>query len=302
MTEYGGKGPNAAWDAIGAAIDSAVLSGIVGDSAHTYGYHRGRNYVGSDDYSVQQSDDQKGPGEAAVGLDVNLSDADMKTVSKRLNAAVDNDDDRLLSLREWYGTTNGWEVTGRDVRTGNWITSDDSHLWHVHLSFYRRWADDETECQKVAAVFTGGAAAPPPEEEDVPAKLSTFWCGKTQNLGDQNWHTLTISDDGSQSILWGPKDFWLTAHVTVQNLTAGRAVKLRLYELDVKSGAEKRGTNYPLTEILGTSGGSYGLHAEMGRIGAPASGYDSRRLRIEALSDESNTAQITGISTRLFSQ
>lgn len=57
-----------------------------------------------------------------------LSDADMKTVSKRLNQAVNNGDERLHCLREWYGTTNGWEVTGRDVRTGAYVTSDDSHL------------------------------------------------------------------------------------------------------------------------------------------------------------------------------
>jgi hypothetical protein len=166
--EYAGKGPLACWEAIDAAVGSAQLSGIVGDQAHTYGYHRGRNYVPSSDYSVQQADDQAGPGYAASALDVTLSDADMKAVSKRLNAAVNAGDPRLRCLREWYGTIDGLTVTGRDVRTGNYLTSDDSHLWHVHLSFYRRWADDETEARQVAAVCTGSSSTTTPGGDDVP--------------------------------------------------------------------------------------------------------------------------------------
>lgn len=82
---------------------------------------------------MQQSDDRAGPGQAACALDVSLNQSDMKTVTQRLITAVNNGEGassagRLWTLREFFGTTNGTEVTGRDVRTGNWVTSDDSHL------------------------------------------------------------------------------------------------------------------------------------------------------------------------------
>lgn len=292
MTEYGGNGPKAAWDVIGAAIDSAVLSGIVGDSAHTYGYHRGRNYcTDPGDYSCQQSDDQKGPGEAAVGLDVNLSDADMKTVTKRLIKAVDDDDDRLHCLREFYGTTNGYDVTGRDVRTGDWVTSDDSHLWHVHLSFYRRWADDENECKKVAAVFTGGAT--PDDEDDEDMKYTSSGYSKAQPLPAGKWSTLYVDDDNSQTFVTGPAHFQALSELNFTGLAKGSSVLVRFYQVDTKSGADsKRVLSYPPIEIIGTSGSTGGQAIQFGNLGAPAAGW-TRRLKIEASPEAAGVAYQT---------
>jgi hypothetical protein len=149
------------FNAINDKISRAQLSGIIGDSAHTYGYHRARNVLSPGDYSVQRSDDRLGDGWAASALDVSLSDAKMKVVTQRLIDATLANDPRLLSLREFFGTIDGVHVTGLDVRDQRWINSDDSHLWHVHLSFYRRWADDAAELLNVAAVCNG-------EEEDMP--------------------------------------------------------------------------------------------------------------------------------------
>ena len=175
MAERAGKGPQAAWSAIHAAMPQAKLSGIVGDRNHKYGYDRGRSFIGND-YSTQAADDKAGPGEAASALDVTLSTADMKAVTTRLIKAVDANDSRLHCLREFFGTTNGSSVTGRDVRSKRWVSSDSSHLWHVHLSFYRKWADS-AECKKVAEVFTGKGSAggggttppkPPPSNKNRP--------------------------------------------------------------------------------------------------------------------------------------
>jgi hypothetical protein len=109
------------------------------------------------DYSVQLADDQAGPADAATGLDVNLSDSDMPTATGRLITAVDTGDPRTAHIREFYGTTDGYTVTGRyfNGSAWEWGTSDDSHLWHVHISFHRRWADDPDAGRDIAAIING---------------------------------------------------------------------------------------------------------------------------------------------------
>jgi hypothetical protein len=168
MAEYAPAAIRACFDTVQAAIPGAVLSGIVGDPAHTYGYHRGRNYVSSSDYSVQRADDKQGHPDAACGLDISLSSADMKRVTQRLIDATMASDARIQVVREFFGTVNGTTVTGLDVRDKRWVTSDPSHLWHVHLSMYRRYADDHAAMQGVAAVLigSGGGTAPPSGEWD----------------------------------------------------------------------------------------------------------------------------------------
>ena len=64
MTEHAPAGITSLFNQIHAAIPAAINAGIVGDSAHDYGYHRGRNYcTDPDDYSCQLAEDQQGDGE-----------------------------------------------------------------------------------------------------------------------------------------------------------------------------------------------------------------------------------------------
>lgn len=147
-------------------IGSAELSGIVGDRAHTYGYHRARSVLPSSDYSVQLDADKAGPADAASALDIKFSSADMKIVTARLlRSAKDKTDPRLDCLREFYGTLDGRTVTGWDCVEYHPSTSDDSHLWHVHLSVLRRYANDKTALAGVLSVITN---ADPIEEDDMP--------------------------------------------------------------------------------------------------------------------------------------
>jgi hypothetical protein len=288
VTEYAGKGPKACWDAI--TVKSAQLSGIVGDSAHTYGYHRGRNYVSSSDYSVQQADDRAGPGEAASALDVTMNDADMKTVSKRLNDAVNKKDSRLHCLREWYGTTNGTSVTGRDVRTGNYITSDSSHLWHVHLSFYRKWADDPAEAQKVAAVFNGTSGGTSGGgDDDMPkqlyltnkkgqvtklAKAGTWYCvGWDAALANTGGSSLTLPDAATL--------FDMSAWLYTTGMGKDDNLYWRVQTLD-RNGKEL--AKYPIGELRATTGDT---NLQFGQVGSVAK---KTNLRILVASTANNVA------------
>lgn len=291
MTEYGGKGPSACWDAIDGVVKSAQISGIVGDSAHTYGYHRGRNYcTDSGDYSCQQADDQTGPGEAASALDVTMNDADMKTVSKRLNDAVNKDDSRLHCLREWYGTTDGYNVTGRDVRSGSYISSDDSHLWHVHLSFYRKWADDAAECKKVAAVFTGGGTATEGDDEDMPKQIYLYSkSGQTTKLATSGkWYCVgwdaALANTGGSSLTLpkGTSIFSMSAWLYSTGMGKDDNLYWRIQTLDPDTGKEI--AKFPIGEIRGTSGETDLAFSQVGSVAASK----ATNLRILVASTKDN--------------
>lgn len=149
---------------------SRELSGIVGNTAHTYGYHRSRNVLLAagrfSDYSVTLTADKTGDGDAACALDVKLSAADMITASKRLMAACRNHDPRVDDLREWFGTEDGQRVTGWDRHDpatfgdDSFTTSDGTHLWHIHLSIYRGRIGSATVL-RIADVINGVPLAGP---------------------------------------------------------------------------------------------------------------------------------------------
>jgi hypothetical protein len=152
------------FDRLKAGYPAAVLGGIY---ANKPGYHNKRDNLPPSDYSVQRPDDQTGPGHVAAGLDVTMHDlADMARMTNRLIDLAFIADHRVLVLREFLGTIDGSYVTGMDVRDQRWITSDDSHLWHVHLSVYRRYADDMAAMDDLADAILNSPDQPP-EEDDV---------------------------------------------------------------------------------------------------------------------------------------
>ncbi|HEX4502180.1 MAG TPA: peptidoglycan-binding domain-containing protein [Scandinavium sp.] len=191
MTEYAPQAIKDLFNTVQKAIPSALMGGIVGDSAHTYGYHRGRNYVGGDDYSVQYAEDKQGDGEAASALDISWNSAsDHYTVSQRLlNAANDS---RMNPARSFFGSADGYNVIGYDYKGNYPCTSDDSHLWHVHLSILRQFCNDGPALQGIAAVITAGASgggSPPVTPPSGGGTLHRAWpsyMGPNDYFGDIN--------------------------------------------------------------------------------------------------------------------
>lgn len=144
-------------------LPSAVLSGIVGDTTHQEegGYHISReDQPSKDDYSIQLAEDREGSSNAAAAVDMNHSPAEMILVTNRLLAsAEDAQDPRLNYTREFYGTTNGKSVQGWDTYYGKSATSDNSHLWHVHISFLRKYVNDPVAMAAVLSVIKGQTVA-----------------------------------------------------------------------------------------------------------------------------------------------
>lgn len=147
-------------------LPSMRIGGVVGDVNHGSGYHISREdnirrgHRG--DYSIQAPADKRGPSNAAAAIDITLSASMMVTVSKRLKAAFDRDDDRIDVCREFIGTVDNRNVCGwnryRTGRRTGWYSSgysDSSHLWHVHISFFRAYVNDTNAVRGVAEVVCG---------------------------------------------------------------------------------------------------------------------------------------------------
>jgi hypothetical protein len=156
---------------------TATAIGIKGDQFHLSGYHRSRRWIltdpasedGSGDYSVTHPLDQGGDQNWLAGLDITPKSVEqMIAVSMRLDAAMRAD--LLPNVREFYGNTNGDRIVdGWDDLTHRAATSDDSHLWHVHISFYRsRAGNDHTD---VLRVITGADLEEDMSFEDTDREL-----------------------------------------------------------------------------------------------------------------------------------
>lgn len=140
-------------------VSSWKLGGIY---AGKPGYHSSRQENQSKwpgNYSIRVALDQQGPSDKAAAIDYTMSDAEMRLRTGYLAAAAERNDPRLAAVREFYGTLNSRTVFGRikDSRTGPWraSTSDNSHLWHIHISIFRAYTNQWDELEPILSVLAG---------------------------------------------------------------------------------------------------------------------------------------------------
>lgn len=127
--------------------------GSKGNTVHTSGYHRSRNWIlhspdsahGSGDYSIQLAADKTGNGDDISAFDFTPgawgtadNRAKMRAMTQRLLTACQRRDPRVANLREFAGTLDGSHVVTWDCsRNAFKAPFDSSHLDHVHGSIYR---------------------------------------------------------------------------------------------------------------------------------------------------------------------
>jgi hypothetical protein len=261
VTEYAPKAIQHLFDTVRASIPSANMGGIIGDSAHDYGYHRGRDYVSGSDYSVQTSPDKKGDGQAACALDISWDRAeDHYAVSQRLLNA--KNDARMNAARSFFGSTNGRDVCGWDYYYGGACTSDDSHLWHVHLSILRQYANDDAALQKIAQVIIGSGSSTTTEDDDMPVQKYVYSAdGQVTKLSKAGvWYTVgwdaDLADTGGVSLMLpdSARYFASTAWVYCAGLPLDANLYWRIQRVHANGGAQEG--IFPVGELRGTGGDS----------------------------------------------
>lgn len=148
------------WEQAATFIPGVRLGGIY---ANKSGYH---NTVNSNkktwpgDYSIRLALDLTQPDNRARAIDLTMDTTQMIMRTRLLQAsALDPVDDRLAALREFYGTLDGVTVYGliKDTEDGPWrlSTSDSSHLWHIHQSFFTAYCSRMDAAEANASVLRG---------------------------------------------------------------------------------------------------------------------------------------------------
>lgn len=207
------------WDLWMRAIGIMPGVRLGGIYAAKSGYHNTRSanqqsWPGN--YSIRVALDLQGPGDKAAAIDYTLSTAEMKKRTGYLSSAAAAGDPRLAAVREFYGTLNGTTVHGRikDSRTGAWRSSsaDSSHLWHIHLSFFRAYVGDWPELAPVLSVLSGQSLASWRANPSLPGGGRTEGGVMLPAKGDSGpvveyWQILLL-EDGEKLPKYGADGHW----------------------------------------------------------------------------------------------
>lgn len=213
------------WGQLATLAPGSQLGGIYADKP---GYHNSREQLPPYDYSVVDPPDRGGPGDKAAAIDWTFPEAqsgDYSRIavftSRLLASAQDQSDPRLNGWREFYGQadTDAY-VEGWDTRYGYAVTSDSSHLWHIHLSENRDQTTSKANKEALLSVLRGEPLAAWIGGEEGSGVLIT--CpGEPDRLD-----LFTIAPDGGVWHRWvtGTMDaLWTGKNVKVEGL-GGRLV------------------------------------------------------------------------------
>jgi peptidoglycan hydrolase-like protein with peptidoglycan-binding domain len=185
------------WTNAQASIPGVRLGGVLADKP---GYHntRKRNqerWPGN--YSIRLDMDLKGSSLLASAIDLTMSTTEMKKRTGYLRrAALDPRDTRLRALREFIGTLDGSKVycrtdgnagLGQARGSDDW-TRDSSHLWHIHLSILRAFANDWVALEGIVSVLSG---------ETWDAWMARKYGGSTPGLPVSGIPTQTLRENDS---------------------------------------------------------------------------------------------------------
>ncbi len=106
-----------------------------------------------------------------------------------------------------------------------------------------------------------------PSEED-PMERKTLTRSKNTPLAAGKWKTIPLDDAGNTSALIRAGRFDTQVALSLTGLPAGREAQVRLVRVktDAKGKNPKVVGRYPITELIGTGGSTFGLHAMKGTL------------------------------------
>lgn len=156
------------WQQLHALEPTSRLGGI---SANKRGYHNtgaANEQHWPDDYSIRDPQDRRGPHwrDRAAAIDWTFPDAQRGDYTRialyhtRLMTVGRAADPRLAGWREAYGQADhDNKVEGWDFRYHRAVSSDSSHLWHIHLSESREWVSSRANKEAMLSVLRGETLA-----------------------------------------------------------------------------------------------------------------------------------------------
>lgn len=247
------------------------LGGIV---ARKPGFHaegqylkdRGRDHGQGDrrtDYSLRDAVNRKGRWLThSSALDWTFPDAQAgkfgtidKYTSRLMRSALDSKDPRLdMILFEFYGQADSdRHVEGYNEYREDEVTSDDSHLWHIHFSFLRSECDDFWGMWALLTVLLGWSVAQwrsslptKPKPPSAPAKPTPAGL-PFHKLGSRVLENTSPDMRGTDVLTYQRfiKGFMTTEPDGVFGADSERATRkyqdMRGYEVDGKAGPETLG-------------------------------------------------------------
>jgi len=131
--------------------------GAMGDNNHLYGRHRSRDwcltsrYCTNRSYGTKDARDKGGLGDWYRASDVGIQGQALYDASHRMDDLTRSG--RCPGIAEWFGTFDGETVVG--WYEGHPSSSDDSHLWHLHVGLWTESANDQATMQMIYAAITG---------------------------------------------------------------------------------------------------------------------------------------------------
>jgi len=149
--------------------------GAPGDNNHLYGRHRSANwdrqsvYCTDRSYGTTSTRDHVGGQDWYRACDVGIQGQTLYDASHRMDALVRSG--QAPGVAEWFGTFDGQNVVG--WYEGHPSSSDDSHLWHLHVGLWNDSANDPELMRLLLATITGEDMATP--EEIAAAVWKLVW-------------------------------------------------------------------------------------------------------------------------------
>lgn len=174
------------------------------------GYHNTRSANTATNYSVVLPADKLGPSNLASALDLTMGEAEMRKRTGYLRrAALNPADGRTSYIREFIGTLNGSTVycliaSGPGTAFREDTGRDDSHLWHIHISFYRQYANDPRAMDALFSVLSGETFEEWDRRQDM-ANVDDVW-----NLLDKGRRPANLAQthDGGIPSSWIGEQFY----------------------------------------------------------------------------------------------
>lgn len=148
--------------------------GIKGNAAHTSGGHRSQEWLRNSAYCTNRTYTVQAGLSAEEARFISAFDfvpgswgtpdnrAKMRVLTKRLIDAMKAG--RLNEVVEVFGTLDGVHVTGYNNDSNSAVTSDSSHLDHVHVRTKRQYADDGAVMARIVNIMLGENEMTPGQE------------------------------------------------------------------------------------------------------------------------------------------